>query len=73
MLTGDNPLTACHVARELKISPNKQLVLTQVGGASEQWAWQKVGGDLAFPLSDWHQLRNQYDLCLTGDVSTGLI
>ena len=69
MLTGDSPLTACHVAKELKISPNKQLILTQVEQDSNEWVWQKVGGDLAFPLEDWKQLRNQYDLCLTGDVS----
>ena len=69
MLTGDSPLTACHVAKELKISPNKQLILTQVEQDSNEWVWQKVGGDLAFPLDDWQQLRNQYDLCLTGDVS----
>ena len=69
MLTGDSPLTACHVAKELKISPNKQLILTQVEQDSNEWVWRKMGGDLAFPLDDWQQLRNQYDLCLTGDVS----
>ena len=66
MLTGDSPLTACHVARELKISQNKQLVLSQL---DNNWVWQKVGGDLVFPLEEWRQLSKQYDLCLTGDVS----
>ena len=66
MLTGDSPLTACHVARELKISQNKQLVLSQL---DNNWVWQKVGGDLVFPLEEWRQLSSQYDLCLTGDVS----
>lgn len=66
MLTGDNPLTACHVAKELKISQNKQLVLSQL---DNKWVWQKVGGDLVFPLEEWQRLSSQYDLCLTGDVS----
>ena len=69
MLTGDSPLTACHVAKELKISQNKQLVLTAVDPAGSQWEWQKVGGDLSVPLLDWENVRNQYDLCITGDVS----
>lgn len=69
MLTGDNPLTACHVAKELKISQNKQLVLTQEDPTSDRWVWQKVGGDSAYPLTDWDELRKQYDLCITGDVS----
>lgn len=66
MLTGDSPLTACHVAKELKISQNKQLVLAQARCGNE-WVWQKVGGDVAFPLADWPKLRKQFDLCLTGD------
>ena len=69
MLTGDNPLTACHVAKELKISQNKQLVLTAVNPASNKWVWQKVGGGNTFPLNEWSQLEKQYDICLTGDVS----
>ena len=68
MLTGDSPLTACHVAKELKISQNKQLVLAQASQDGNEWVWQKVGGDVAFPLADWPKLRKQFDLCLTGDV-----
>ena len=68
MLTGDSPLTACHVAKELKICQNKQVILTLQDSALDTWAWQKVGGGQLFPLSDWVSLKSQYDLCLTGDV-----
>lgn len=70
MLTGDSPLTACHVAKELKISQNKQFVLTLI---DSEWVWQKVGGGITYPLMEWTQLKKQYDLCLTGDVSAVLI
>ena len=51
MITGDNPLTACHVARELKFTQKKvTLVLTKVGGDSdsgengteEKFEWQSI-------------------------------
>ena len=69
MLTGDSPLTACHVAKELKIFQNKQLVLTKNEPSSDSWVWQKVGGDSSYHLTDWDELSKQFDLCLTGDVS----
>jgi cation-transporting ATPase 13A1 len=52
MITGDNPLTACHVARELRFTQKKStLVLTKVGGDSdagngngseEKFEWQSI-------------------------------
>jgi len=68
MLTGDNPLTACHVAKELKICQNKQLILMLQDSTLDTWVWQKVGRGQQFPLSEWVTLKRQYDLCLTGDV-----
>ena len=72
MLTGDNPLTACHVARELKIAQRKILVLSHVMSSESEgeWEWQSVGGASKAPLdSDPAQLGKEYDLCVTGDVS----
>ena len=68
MLTGDNPLTACHVAKELKITHKKTLILTQESDG--QWVWQSVGGTnkIAMETSP-AQLGDKYDLCLSGDVS----
>jgi magnesium-transporting ATPase (P-type) len=46
MITGDNPLTACHVARELKFTTKKStLVLTKVDNddnSDENFEWQSI-------------------------------
>ena len=68
MLTGDNPLTACHVAKELKISQQKLLVLTET--EERGWVWQSVGGTNSAAMeTNPSELGSKYDLCLTGDVS----
>ena len=75
MITGDNPLTACHVAKQLKMCRSgSMLILTQVGG-EEEWAWQSVDQSLVLPLSSpqqlsraaWAQFLSSHDLCLTGE------
>lgn len=48
MITGDNPLTACHVAKELKFTSKKStLVLTKVNNnddaaEDETFEWQSI-------------------------------
>lgn len=78
MITGDNPLTACHVAKELKITSKKLLILTPPPlspGEEENtdnvpWHWENISGSLSLPLQlTLSDLRETYDLCLTGDVS----
>lgn len=81
MLTGDNPLTACHVAKELKIAQRKLLILSHVTSSedddvtddvmpSEKWEWQSIGGASKATLeTDPAELGKDHDLCLTGDVS----
>jgi magnesium-transporting ATPase (P-type) len=79
MITGDNPLTACHVARELRFARKPfTLVLTKredVDGSSNvcPWTWLSVDEmrrvDLVPKNVDKDLLLN-YDLCVTGEVGS---
>ena len=48
MITGDNPLTACHVAKELKITKLPVMILEgeeeeeEEEEEGERWVWQSV-------------------------------
>lgn len=75
MITGDNPLTACHVAKELKFSqkPGGFLVLTKV---DEDWIWESIDQSVKLPLKpdkSYRELISKYDLSLTGEVNLGEI
>ena len=74
MITGDNPLTACHVAKELKfLRKTDVLVLTEMNSKISQWEWQSVDESISMPLDAQRpvaKLIEQYDLCITGPVST---
>ena len=49
MITGDNPLTACHVARQLRFCrTSTTLILTRL---ETDWAWQSVDLSLTVPLA----------------------
>lgn len=66
MITGDNPLTACHVARELDfVQQPTTLVLTK---NDKEWFWQSIDEstqlELNTPVS---KLVDSYDLCITGE------
>lgn len=86
MITGDNPLTACYVAKELRFTKKTVLVLTRDelqertidengdGKKSEiMWFWQSINLDVKVNLSeDTKQLISDYDLCMTGEGLTYL-
>uniref|UniRef100_A0A673FYP9 Endoplasmic reticulum transmembrane helix translocase n=1 Tax=Sinocyclocheilus rhinocerous TaxID=307959 RepID=A0A673FYP9_9TELE len=68
MITGDNPLTACHVARELHfIQKEHTLILQQT-----EWQWVSIDGNVCLPLptSSVSDLVRRYDLCVTGEGLT---
>ncbi|XKL67641.1 hypothetical protein PGB90_003132 [Kerria lacca] len=72
MITGDNPLTACHVAKELLFTQKKggTLILTKQNDIKNSWAWQSIDENIILPLEknlDCDKLTANYDLCVTGD------
>ncbi|CAF3194206.1 unnamed protein product [Rotaria sp. Silwood2] len=69
MITGDNPLTACHVAKELHFTRKPLLVLTAPTTKSNEWKWESVHKDTNLPIqpANIRDLTRQYDLCVTGE------
>lgn len=70
MITGDNPLTACHVARELHFLQREHtLVLQPPVSKDSSWQWQSIDGAVVLPIlpSSLRELTQQYDLCVTGE------
>ena len=71
MITGDNPLTACHVAKELKFSRAKATLISSQKG--EDWGFESVDQQLWYPWTviedekQWKEVSKSHDLCLTGD------
>lgn len=68
MITGDNPLTACHVAKELRFTRKKLLVLSQSKKIPGEWQWVSIDGETVFTLdSDLKKMLSDFDLCITGE------
>jgi cation-transporting ATPase 13A1 len=71
MITGDNPLTACHVAKELRFTQkSKTLILTELG--TDSWVWESIDQSQRLPVlpqKTYKELVSKYDLCVTGEVS----
>lgn len=68
MITGDNPLTACHVARELRFTRKPLLVLTQMDKLT--WQWHTINGDIQLPLDGQKKIKDiikEFDFCITGE------
>ncbi|KAF2366163.1 P-type ATPase [Trinorchestia longiramus] len=83
MITGDNPLTACHVARELQFTRNStMLVLERDEEASEEgdrWVWRSIDQAVKLPLVPQMSPKDMkikffcaYDFCITGEGLTQL-
>ncbi|XP_054714931.1 endoplasmic reticulum transmembrane helix translocase-like [Uloborus diversus] len=77
MITGDAPLTACHVARELNFtSHSKTLILTcQTTKQDNEWSWIAIDESVTLPdIPDEGAdvLLKKYDLCMTGEGMTYL-
>jgi len=72
MITGDNPMTACHVARELRFTQRTTLVLTKDAENPDLWFWESIDGLTKVDIEGSTNTKafvSKYDLCLTGEVS----
>lgn len=76
MITGDNPLTACHVGRELHFTKKSStLILTK---NNDQWLWESVDQTTNLPILSDNEINEEakygkeiwrnYSLCITGEV-----
>ncbi|KYQ50837.1 putative cation-transporting ATPase 13A1 [Trachymyrmex zeteki] len=70
MITGDNPLTACHVSRELHFMKKPStLILTK---NDDEWLWESIDKKTQLPLSAKNiesrkEIWKEYALCMTGE------
>uniref|UniRef100_A0A3B3SY67 Endoplasmic reticulum transmembrane helix translocase n=1 Tax=Paramormyrops kingsleyae TaxID=1676925 RepID=A0A3B3SY67_9TELE len=69
MITGDNPLTACHVARELHFIQRDHTLILGPAQTPGEWHWESIDGSVCVPLQPplVASLIAQYDLCVTGE------
>lgn len=75
MITGDNPLTACHVAKKLKFTTKTTLILQHPNDKDSSWHWQSINDKVVLPLTGKNirkDVIDKYDLCLTGESFTYL-
>jgi len=72
MITGDNPLTAVHVASEVEIVDRDTLILDLREGATSEkdLAWRNVEETVVIPVDPAEpidtSLFSKYDICMTG-------
>lgn len=75
MITGDNPLTACHVAKEVAITEKEVLILDapedhHAVGQEHNLVWRNVEETKVYPFKSADsfdfELFEKHDICLTG-------
>uniref|UniRef100_A0A8C5PIQ4 Endoplasmic reticulum transmembrane helix translocase n=1 Tax=Leptobrachium leishanense TaxID=445787 RepID=A0A8C5PIQ4_9ANUR len=71
MITGDNPLTACHVAQELSFieKPDTLILQPPLDKQDSGWTWQSIDGSIGLPAfpDSVKTFTDTYYLCLTGE------
>ncbi|CAK9780742.1 hypothetical protein CC85DRAFT_329688 [Cutaneotrichosporon oleaginosum] len=70
MITGDNPLTAAHVARDVEIVDRDVMILDLKEGSSDEIVWRNVDETKIVPVDPSQPLDQEilrdYDICVTG-------
>ncbi|KAE9006000.1 putative manganese-transporting ATPase [Phytophthora fragariae] len=82
MVTGDNPLTACDVARQVGINAgySKQPMVLTPNAETETVEWKSIDDGspdieeeiIPFNVDEVEKMQVQYDLCVTGDAMSML-
>ncbi|XP_050428737.1 endoplasmic reticulum transmembrane helix translocase [Adelges cooleyi] len=68
MITGDNALTACYVAKELNFTRSSSQIILTLAEVGAKWSWVNESCKILEPLNEnVKDLVRSYDLCLTGD------
>lgn len=69
MITGDNPLTACHVARELHFIQKEHTLILQPSSNQGKWQWESIDGTVCatLPPPSISSFVHEFDLCVTGE------
>ncbi|XP_075433887.1 endoplasmic reticulum transmembrane helix translocase [Ascaphus truei] len=71
MITGDNPLTACHVAQELNFIEKQHTLILQPpqNTPDSRWLWRSIDGTISLPdiPESVKVFTANYYLCLTGE------
>jgi cation-transporting ATPase 13A1 len=75
MITGDSPLTACEVARELKMTDKPTLILQRDHTNPNHMFWLSIDEDFRqdFKLPVPKDLVDKYDFCITGETLTEVL
>ena len=81
MITGDAPLTACYVAKELNFMKRKRSLILSKNESekdckpNEEYKWRTIDLDLSLQVEPTNvkEFLSKYDLCLTGDSMSYLI
>ncbi|WRT66585.1 uncharacterized protein IL334_003544 [Kwoniella shivajii] len=71
MITGDNPLTAVHVAKDVEIVDREVMILDlKEGTTTDELVWKNVDETVVIPVKSSEpfdqKLFDQYDICITG-------
>ncbi|XP_022911690.2 endoplasmic reticulum transmembrane helix translocase [Onthophagus taurus] len=66
MITGDNPLTACHVAKELKFTQKQTTLILKE--TENEWNWESIDQKTKIDLTEnINEIIQKNNLCITGD------
>ncbi|GMS94452.1 hypothetical protein PENTCL1PPCAC_16627, partial [Pristionchus entomophagus] len=79
MITGDNPLTACHVAKVLRFTSKRKptLILDAPHENGGYWGWRSVCGEIECEVEPNSLERTKFfkdhEFCITGSALTHLL